>query len=532
MIAAPGRRGLWPGVLAACILAAGLRSLALGKDTGWDLRNYHYYNAWALLHERLGFDLAPAQLQTYHYPFVELPFYWLVNSIPDPRAVAFLMAVPTGIAAFFLLRMLALLFPFDRDRANGVFWIGTAMLIGLTGAAGAAAWGATMNEWPSAALTLAALWLCVRATVEGEARRRFAWPAAGVLLGCAVALKLTFGVHALGLLAASLMVGSLRDRLGRLLRVGTAIGLGFAVAYGPWGWILWRELGNPFFPYFNSIFQSPWWQPVDFFDANFGPRNWRQWIFFPVLYARDFRLASEVSFRDYRLAVVFVVALAAWAVSRWRNLRENPNAPSPPRDPVHEAWRVLAVFALVSYLAWLEAFGIFRYLVVLEVLSGALIVGGVTYIAQRGRVRIAIVAALAILLVATTRLGWGWGRAEFGDAYFDIRAPAIAPDALVIMGYSHPMAYAVPFFRGDARFVSPANNLVDLGDRNRLARRAQELIRGHEGPLYLLQHKLVNDHDRKTLRYFGLASDEAACVPVPSSWDNDAMRICPLARER
>ena len=86
--------------------------------------------------------------------------------------------------------------------------------------------------------------------------------------------------------------------------------------------------------------------------------------------------------------------------------------------------------------------------------------------------------------------------------------------------------------RGDARFVSPANNLVDLGDRNRLARRAQELIRGHEGPLYLLQHKLVNDHDRKTLRYFGLASDEAACVPVPSSWDNDAMRICPLARER
>ena len=44
--------------------------------------------------------------------------------------------------------------------------------------------------------------------------------------------------------------------------------------------------------------------------------------------------------------------------------------------------------------------------------------------------------------------------------------------------------------------------------------------------------ELVNDHDRKTLRYFGLASDEAACVPVPSSWDNDAMRICPLARER
>jgi hypothetical protein len=295
--------------------------------------------------------------------------------------------------------------------------------------------------------------------------------------------------------------------------------------------ILWREIGNTFFPYFNSVLQSPWWEPVDLFDRDFGPRNGRQWIFFPVLYSRDFRLASVTSFRDYRLAVLFVLALAAWGVSRWRNLRENPNAPSPPPDPVNEAWRVLAVFALVSYLAWLKVFGIFRYLVVLEVLSGALIVACVTYIAQRGRARIAIVAALALLLVTTTRIGWGWGRAEFGATYFDVRAPAIAPNALVIMGYSHPMAYAAPFFRSDARFVSPANNLINLGERNGLARRAEELIRGHAGPMYLLQNKLVNDHDRKTLRYFGLASDEAACTPVHSSWEPVGMRICPLAKE-
>jgi hypothetical protein len=529
LIPAPRRRWLWPGILAVCVLAAGVRSLALGKDTSWDLKNYHYYNAWAFLNDRLGFDLAPAQLQTYHYPFVELPFYWLVNSLADPRAVSFLMAVPTGIAAWFLLRILVLLFPFDRDRANGVLWIGAAALIGLTGAAGAAAWGTTMNEWPSVALTLAALWLCVRATIEGESRRRFGWPAAGLLLGCAVALKLTFGAYALGLLASALMVGTLRERFRRMLKVGVAMGLGFLAAYGPWGLILWREFGNPFFPYFNSVFQSPWWEPVDFFDRNYGPRNWRQWIFFPVLYSRDFRLVGEVSFRDYRLAVLFVLALVAWGVSRWRNLRENPNAPAPPTEPLDEAWRVLVVFALVSYLAWLKVFGIFRYLVALEVVSGALIVGAVLYIAQRGRTRIAIVAVLAFLLVGTTRYG-GWGRAEFGDSYFDVRAPRIQPGALVIVGYAHPMAYAAPFFRADARFVSPANNLIGLGQRNRLARRAEELIRGHSGPLYLLQYKVLNGHDRKTLRYFGLASDEAACVPVPSTWDIDHMRICLLRR--
>jgi hypothetical protein len=175
-------------------------------------------------------------------------------------------------------------------------------------------------------------------------------------------------------------------------------------------------------------------------------------------------------------------------------------------------------------------FGIFRYLVVLEALSGALIVGCVAYLAQRGRTRIAIVAALTLVLLGTTRYGWGWGRAEFGETYFDVRAPAIAPNALVIMGHSHPMAYAAPFFRADARFVSPANNLVNLGQRNGLARRAEDLIRGHAGPLYLLQYKRVDDDDRKILAYFEIASDEAACIPVPSSWEIDDMRICPLRR--
>ena len=53
---------------AACVVAAGARSIGLGKDVNWDLRNYHWYNAWALLNGRLGWDLAPAQLQTYYNP--------------------------------------------------------------------------------------------------------------------------------------------------------------------------------------------------------------------------------------------------------------------------------------------------------------------------------------------------------------------------------------------------------------------------------------------------------------------------------
>jgi hypothetical protein len=520
----------WPGALLLLWIAAGLRSIALGKDVNWDLKNYHWYNAWAVLNGRVGYDVAPAQLQTYHNPLGDLPFYGLVHAIQNPRTVAFIMALPVAVAAYFLLRTLLLLFPFDRDRANGVVWIVAAALIGLTGGGGIAAWGATFNEWPSIALVMAALWLAVRAAIEGEGRRPFACVAGGFLVGCAMGLKLTFAVYALGFLASCMAYGTLAERLKRPLVAGIFIGLGFLATYGWWGWILWREFANPFFPYFNSIFQSPWWSPVDFFDRNFGPRNWRQAIFFPLYFAREPLLVAEISFRDWRFATLFVLALMSWAISRWRNLRENPNAPPPPPAPSDAAWRILALFALVSYLAWLKVFGIYRYLAALEVLSGALIVGCVLYIAPRGRVRMVIVVVLTGLLVGTTRMGGGWGRAEFGKTYFDLVAPELAPNALVIIGYSYPLAYAAPFFRADARFVSPANNFIMPGESHRLAKQADELIRGHRGPLYQLQIDPVLAQDPRTLAYFGLVRDEPGCRRVRSSYDNNQLRICPLRR--
>jgi hypothetical protein len=519
-------------VFIGCVIGAGLRSVALGKDANWDLRNYHWYNAWALLNGRLGFDLAPAQLQTYHNPLADLPFYALARAFQDePRVVAFAMGLYTAVAAFFLLRLLALLFPFDRERANVAFWLGAAALVGLTGAMGTATWGTTMNEWPSAALAMAALWLAARAGVEGELLHRRAFAAAGLLMGLAAGTKLTYCAFALGLGAAALAYGSAGERIRRAALFGAFAAIGFLLAYGWWGWTLWREFANPFFPYFNATFRSPWWEAVDFYDTAQGPRTWRHWVFFPIYFAQRSLLVSQVAFRDYRLATLMVVGVAAFLVSRYRNLRGSHGAA--PAGPAHaaSAWRMLAVFTLVSYVAWLKLFAQYRYLVPLDLLSGALIVACLTYMFGRGRLALAIVGVLAALLVGTTRPG-SWGRVPFGERYFDVAAPEIAPGSLVIVGYAHPMAYAAPFFRPDARWVSPQNNFIGLGQENLLAKRAAGLIGSHRGPLYLLEFKSRNGHDRRMLEHFGLASDEGACVAVPSSFDDNQMRICRLERER
>ena len=56
-----------------------LVSLLRGQDTNWDLRNYHLHNAWALIEGRVGVDLAPAQMQSYFAPLLDVPYFLLVQ---------------------------------------------------------------------------------------------------------------------------------------------------------------------------------------------------------------------------------------------------------------------------------------------------------------------------------------------------------------------------------------------------------------------------------------------------------------------
>jgi hypothetical protein len=104
---ATSARGLpmgW-GVFFACWAAAAAVALALGRDASWDLRHYHYYNAYALLEGRWAVDLAPARAHSFLHPGLDLPFYLLTRSPLNawPRAVSVLQAGYAGLLAFLAL---------------------------------------------------------------------------------------------------------------------------------------------------------------------------------------------------------------------------------------------------------------------------------------------------------------------------------------------------------------------------------------------------------------------------------------------
>ena len=57
----------------------------------WDFANYHYYNAFAFLHDRLNYDIVPASINTFFNPLIELPLYFFFFFFNDDVRLIFVL---------------------------------------------------------------------------------------------------------------------------------------------------------------------------------------------------------------------------------------------------------------------------------------------------------------------------------------------------------------------------------------------------------------------------------------------------------
>lgn len=456
--------------LFACIVAAGLLSIALRQDSSWDLMNYHYYNAWAFVQGRHGLDFAPAQLQTFHSPFLDLPFYALMAGNVPPRVIAFLLAIPTGIAWYCFVRIITTLFaPLARQvRLPAIF---AALAIAFTAPMATSLVGTTMNDWYVAAFVMVALWCLVR-TPQPRASHVVL---AGFLVGLGAGLKLTGSLYGVGLGVALLVTGegTWPQRTRRAAIAALAVAAGFALTAGPWMALMWQRYGNPLFPYYNDIFRSPWADPVTFSATRFGPQTWWEWIGFPyVMLWKLEGFVAEPEFRDARPALLYTLAIMSLL---WR--RSSPVTIDP-------RWRFLVAFFLASLAAWAVMYRIFRYLVPLELLAAAFTALLIVRLVPSRRLAFALAAA--VVLVTVTQKYPTWWRQRFEDRFLVVAMPKVEPQALVLLLAPEPMSYVLPSFPPDARFAGLVSNFNDPARRNRLQDTIAATIRTHPGALYSL----------------------------------------------
>ena len=498
--------------LVACIAAAGLASIALRQDSSWDLMNYHYYNAWAFVHGRHGIDLAPAQLQSFHNPFLDLPFYALVAADVPPRAIAFLLAVPTGIAWYCFARIVTTLFA-SFEAAVRLPAIVAALAIAVTAPMSVSLIGTTMNDWYVAAFVLAALWLVVR--TPAPSLRGLAL--AGFLVGLGAGLKLTGSLYAVGLAAAVFLApaSSSRARWYAAAVVVAGVVAGFTLTAGPWMALMTQRFGNPLFPYYNDIFRSPWADPVSFSATRFGPKSWLEWLGFPfVLLWKLEDFVSEPQFRDARPAVLYVLAIVALVRRR------------PGRITLDPRWRFLTIFFVGSLLAWAVMYRIFRYLVPLELLAGAFIALLVARLVPPRRVAWALAAAF-VLVVVTSKYPTWW-RERFGEHFLSVQLPRVEPNALVLLVTPEPMSYVLPSFPPDARFAGLVSSFNDPARHNRLQATIAATIREHQGALYSLAVPPGQRVGDDALAAMGLA--RTTCEEIVTNLRASPLELCRLRR--
>jgi hypothetical protein len=522
---------VWLALLLVIPLVLGAGSVLLGKDMNWDLRNYHYYNAYAFLQHRLNLDIAPAELQTFYNPLLDLPFYWLSTHVPA-RLVGFIL----GFAHGYNLALVFLIFWKISRLANRRRRIALGMCTAFLSCVAPgflSELGNTMNDNVTSLFILGAVLLLLEGLQSAGDKSTFSGltrPAvAGFVLGLGVGLKPTIGIFALGsAIALFLLESSWPRRWASVVTFGGAGLTGALITGGFWWREMWSRYGNPFLPYFNNLFRSSFIAPDAFLDVRFLPRQLWEYFVWPLVFTQNSFRVSEIKFLDVRFTLLYLISLLWLAVAIRRRRRPGVQQPVNTSVFAFDSARgtFLLVFVLATFILWMLQSSIYRYMIALELLVPTcfLIILGRIVPNSRTQVTVALGAALITLFFFRP---FDWGRTAWSDPYFRVDTanyPASEHVTVVMLGNA-PMAYVIPEFPPSFRFLRPEGNLV-RGDGYGLYREVAMRLKQQSGPVYLLYN--VGDRNANpeaSSARLGLRLDSQDCADLVLNTP-DQLRMC------
>ena len=516
--------------MTALVLAFGGVALALGKDTGWDFRNYHWYDPYALLAGRLGFDVAVAHQATYFNPLIHVPFYLLATAGTSWLAVFYLGALQglNALPLYLISRSALASGPWARPVV-GVRGDALALtIIGLAGSTVLSMIGKTSYDQSLlSALVLSGLCVIVvgrHAVGDRSAAAALVAAISGLLVGIAVGLKLTEAPFALGFAAALLVPrGAFRTRCARA-GWGALGGLaGVLLAGGYWFLILARHTGNPMFPFFNDVLHSALIASGSYRDQRFIPDGALEALSFPFRFSAHYQVADDGPFHDLRVLLLYMlVPLASllWA------LRQRARDPLVRLEPT----RMLFAFVAVSYAAWIAQFAVYRYIVMLEMLAPLVIVAAVGLLPVDARFRWGTVALLFVGTFVTGRYDPG-PHANLVDPYVQIQGLSLRDPAhtMILMTGEDPIAYLIPELPPSIPVLRIDGLIAGPVDGSQMTRDMRARVAAHRGDLYLLAAVSEEDAAESAAAHYHLRIVEPHCQLITTNLGGP-YHFCPLVR--
>lgn len=511
-------------MIAASFSVTAAFALLRGQDFNWDQQNYHIGIPFLLQHGTFWKSVAPAGIQSYFNPYVIELQYLLLTHVA-PIAFALIIAAVQSLAFLFAgLVCIEIVRPVARREAVWLALVGFALCLMAPMPLSEA--GATFIDLTTAPLIIGAyLLLLTRDRALG------AFPAAalaGALLGASAALKLTNAVFAIGAVGFALAgPESIRRRLAWLVVVGGTTLAAFVAVTGRWQLALWRQFGDPFFPYYNNIFHSPDAAAVALRDQRWIPHSflaiWRYpfyWLLGRSPNPALGSISSEQSFTDSRWIVAiagltfFIIALPAFR--RWARERLADRTTG-----------FLFAFA-ISYLAWLGEFGYQRYAAVLDVLCGAALLA--LAMRLRDRARLPALLALALFALVTIRVP-NWGRLPWRPYWQSINPQPfeIGRDAVVFLT-SKPSLFIAASLSPDVLYVGLVEFDLDASHKDVMTRKIANMLADRpRRPLKIEFTGTKRGTLPRSVASYGLALTHR-CSPLRVA--NQSFVLCDLARAK
>jgi hypothetical protein len=416
-----------------------------GQDLNWDQINYHYYSGYLATNlERIREDFFAASIQGYLAPFSFLPFYLFASSGLPALAVSSLLVVVHAINVV-LLWLVAKNLSIDVLPSTRLLFNWFAVLIGTLSPIFLTQVGSSFNDVIVSIPVLAAF-----AVVTGRGTLASRSMISGLLAGVAISLKLTNLPFAVGLGAAIFLhskANGFRGMLHQSLLFSLSVVGGFLLIAGVWVGLLWREFGNPFFPFFNKFFQSPDYALENIRHYRYLPADLTDALSVPFRMALpDADVYTETFSPDSRFAFL-IVFLSAGLVATFIGKCRLCDFSS------RRSLFFLAFF--IGFAFWLISSGNGRYLMPLTLLVGPAIAAVLADFGLRALVYgfICIFCMQAVGLVWGADRRWsegrwqgdGWFHAEFTERFRTERT-------LYLTVGLQPNAFVIPFASSNSVF--------------------------------------------------------------------------------
>ncbi len=414
-------------------------SIYMKNENVWDFANYHYYNAFAFLNDRSTLDTVPATINTFFNPIIDIPLYFYIEYFNDyPNIIFALQGIWCGL---FLLILYKICILFFENNTNGMRQSLLVVLLTVTGQATLKQIGSSANEITVSFFILWGFYILFKMIKFPSEQALTKFLLAGFIMGIGLGLKQTVVIYCV---ASGLTLIICYQYLNKPFKSIFFFALGGLISYliinGYFMYQYWVLYGNPFFPFFNGIFNSPYFFDFNYRDAKFIPSA-LEFFIFPFTWNINPYAIAEMPYYDIRLTLYYVLLISIFI-----KLILN-------KKFIHfytqkKLLTIVYIFTCLSFLIWMGLFSIMRYTIIIEATGSLLLIYLFSHLKNKILQVLKFIIVSVLVLNSYFYSSWGYIK---GPKYIDMMNISL-PENTLIKIYGPPSSFIIPILSKNQNF--------------------------------------------------------------------------------